>query len=300
MKKGLYMNYKNGIVALLCLAGVSVQAQSTTSLKINEVLTDNTENYVDQFGNRGPWIEIYNSSAGTVEMAGCYITTDVNKPKMYMISKGDLKTKIGPRQRILLWADNMPHHGAFHTNFRLDPDKENVITLFDASGKKIIDQVKIPVLPPNTSYGRVTDGSEELGILEVTTPEAANYVENGNPKVEKFEEHDKTGVGMAVSAMLVVFLALLTLYLVFKLIGNIAVKLSAKRAMKAQGGHSAVTPVKQGVSGEVLAAISMALYEHEEGEHDWEDPVLTIRRVKRNYSPWSSKIYGLRQLPNLK
>lgn len=300
MKKGLYMNYKNGIVALLCLAGVSVQAQSTTSLKINEVLTDNTENYVDQFGNRGPWIEIYNSSAGTVEMAGCYITTDVNKPKMYMISKGDLKTKIGPRQRILLWADNMPHHGAFHTNFRLDPGKENVITLFDASGKKIIDQVKIPVLPPNTSYGRVTDGSEELGILEVTTPEAANYVENGNPKVEKFEEHDKTGVGMAVSAMLVVFLALLTLYLVFKLIGNIAVKLSAKRAMKAQGGHSAVTTVKQGVSGEVLAAISMALYEHEEGEHDWEDPVLTIRRVKRNYSPWSSKIYGLRQLPNLK
>ena len=301
MKKELNMNYKCGIAAvLLCLGGMTVRAQSTSSLKINEVLTNNTENYVDQFGNRGPWIEIYNSSAGTVEMAGCYITTDVNRPKMYMISKGDLKTKIGPRQRILLWADNMPHHGAFHTNFKLDPNKENIITLFDASGKRIIDQVKVPVLPPNTSFGRVTDGSEEQTVLKVTTPEAANFVQNGNPKVEKFEEHDSTGGGMALSAMLVVFLALILLYLVFKLIGNIAVRLSSKRAIKAQGGSGDVVAREHGVSGEVLAAIGMALYEHEEGVHDWEDPVLTIRRVKRNYSPWSSKIYGLRQWPHLK
>ena len=63
-----------------------------------------------------------------------------------MISKGDLKTKIGPRQRVLLWADNLTHHGAFHTNFVLEPNKENYIGLFDASGKNLIDQVIVPPL----------------------------------------------------------------------------------------------------------------------------------------------------------
>ena len=99
-------------VLLLVLASVcTVTAQSTSALRINEVLTNNVSNYVDPFGNRGAWIEIYNSSAGTVQMAGCYITNDKSNPKKYMISKGDLKTKIGPRQRVLLWADNLTHHG---------------------------------------------------------------------------------------------------------------------------------------------------------------------------------------------
>ena len=147
-------------VLLLVLASVcTVTAQSTSALRINEVLTNNVSNYVDPFGNRGAWIEIYNSSAGTVQMAGCYITNDKSNPKKYMISKGDLKTKIGPRQRVLLWADNLTHHGAFHTNFVLEPNKENYIGLFDASGKNLIDEVIVPPLGPYESYGAPVDGS---------------------------------------------------------------------------------------------------------------------------------------------
>ena len=33
-------------------------AQSTSALRINEVLTNNVSNYMDPFGNRGAWIEI--------------------------------------------------------------------------------------------------------------------------------------------------------------------------------------------------------------------------------------------------
>ena len=121
-------------------------AQSTSALRINEVLTNNVSNYMDPFGNRGAWIEIYNNSAGTVQMAGCFITNDKNNPKKYMISKGDLRTQIGPRQVVLLWADSYPHHGTFHTNFSLDPNKENYIALYDASGKNLIDEVTVPVL----------------------------------------------------------------------------------------------------------------------------------------------------------
>jgi len=49
-------------------------------------------------------------------------------------------------------------------------------------------------------------------------------------------------------------------------------------------------------SGEEIAAIVMALHQHLNA-HDTESTVLTINKVKRAYSPWSSKIYGLREVP---
>jgi hypothetical protein len=51
-----------------------------------------------------------------------------------------------------------------------------------------------------------------------------------------------------------------------------------------------------GQSGEVFAAIALALSGTTE-MHDLESNVLTIHNVANNYSPWSSKIYTLRELP---
>jgi len=51
------------------------------------------------------------------------------------------------------------------------------------------------------------------------------------------------------------------------------------------------------LSGEINAAIVMALYLYTNEIHDQEDPVITMVRVSRTYSPWSSKIYGLRKSP---
>ena len=51
------------------------------------------------------------------------------------------------------------------------------------------------------------------------------------------------------------------------------------------------------LSNEVVAAISMALFELGEEIHDIESTILTIRKVDRRYSPWSSKFLGMRQLP---
>ena len=50
-------------------------------------------------------------------------------------------------------------------------------------------------------------------------------------------------------------------------------------------------------TGEETAAIAMALHEYLNDAHDVEDMILTINKVKRTYSPWSSKIYTLRQTP---
>jgi len=55
------------------------------------------------------------------------------------------------------------------------------------------------------------------------------------------------------------------------------------------------------VSNEELAAvIAIGLFQYSKSVHDHENLTLTINRVSRMYSPWSSKFYGLRQIPNKK
>ena len=49
--------------------------------------------------------------------------------------------------------------------------------------------------------------------------------------------------------------------------------------------------------GEIVAAISLALSLHMQDIHDYEKTVITMQKVMKPYSPWSSKIYGLREKP---
>ena len=66
--------------------------------------------------------------------------------------------------------------------------------------------------------------------------------------------------------------------------------------------NSAKADTSGQVSAETYAAISMAmhLYKIDNEAHDFEDTILTINKVSRTYSPWSSKIYTLRETPQLR
>jgi len=115
-------------------------------------------------------------------------------------------------------------------------------------------------------------------------------------KINNFKDNDKWGIGMAIIAIGVVFLGLIGLYLLFNLIGSWGVSLIHKRAMKTYGLSKEEAKGIASQSGEVYAAIAMAIYEATE-LHDEENTILTIKNTVRNYSPWSSKIYTLREMP---
>ncbi len=51
---------------------------------------------------------------------------------------------------------------------------------------------------------------------------------------------------------------------------------------------------------EKVAAITTALKIFQSNLHDKESEVITIHKIKSVYSPWSSKIHGLTQLPDHK
>jgi len=135
-----------------------------------------------------------------------------------------------------------------------------------------------------------------MGIrLERVTPSSNNAILEENPKVVNLQETDAWGGMLTITSMMVVFFALIALYLFFKLSGNIAKRMSERKV--AQSGTLSAVRSHTHLSGEVLAAISAAIHEMREDEHDLESTILTIQHVKRNYSPWSSKLQSLRQLP---
>ena len=283
------------------------EQKSNTKLILNEVLIENQTNFQDDYGIHSAWIEVFNQSYSSANLAGYRLKVS-NQPgdtASYFIPKGDVLTLVKPRQHALFWADGQPNRGTFHTSFILDGTTATWVGLFD-SGDKLVDQVVVPAntLQADQSYARVSDASDEWEVKggsedKYVTPSTNNQTQNSNAKMEKFQQHDSAGVGMAITAMSVVFSGLLLLYISFRLIGKASVSASRRRAMKTKD----VTSVEEAkekklgeAPGEVFAAIAMAMHESQ-NMHDVEDTVLTITRVKRSYSPWSSKIYTLRETP---
>ncbi|HPD64636.1 MAG TPA: OadG family protein [Bacteroidia bacterium] len=131
-------------------------------------------------------------------------------------------------------------------------------------------------------------------VLLISLQEGGGVVRES---ARQFQELDPYGGAMALIAMSVVFLSLLILYLAFY---NISVYLNRylqRKALRKKGITGITTSLKEEHSGEINAAIAMAIYLYSEQIHDLESLKLTINRVSRTYSPWSSKIYGLRQIP---
>jgi Na+-transporting methylmalonyl-CoA/oxaloacetate decarboxylase gamma subunit len=103
------------------------------------------------------------------------------------------------------------------------------------------------------------------------------------------------GIVISVVSYLIVFAALVILYYVFDGLTKV-INLQLRIKLRKQGKLSQIkSDTDLMIPGEVTAAIGMALYFATE-LHDEESNILTIKKVSRTYSPWSSKIYGLRSL----
>lgn len=300
------MKRKLLLTAIIVVASASALfAQDRKALRINEVMVENESSIIDDYGERHGWIELFNANFAPLEISSIYLTNDKDDPRKYPVPLGDVNTRIAKRQHVVFFADGQPDKGTFHTNFVLEPGKDNWIGVYDADGITLIDEIVIPAsLTADNSYARSVDGAGEWSVRDggeaYITPSGANVIRDTNSKVEEFARLDSNGFGMTVMAMCIVFSALLCLCLCFYGIGKIGASVSRLNKMRAHGVEKHDVEKGEVVhdSGEEIAAIVMALHDHLNA-HDTENTVLTINKVKRAYSPWSSKIYGLREVPGV-
>ena len=100
---------------------------------------------------------------------------------------------------------------------------------------------------------------------------------------------------IAFFGYIIVFFALVLLNWLF----NFTPKLIYYKRGKSSGtGQSVNSTEKYKISGEETAAIAMALHLYLAELHDEESGILTIKKISKSYSPWSSKIYGVQNKIN--
>ena len=330
------MNKKIILTLIAVVAAFTASAQGRLDLRINEVMVENTSNYVDQYGKHSAWIEIFNASHSTNAIEKMFITTykqdfiqnyfkveeqKSNKKRnqllnelaekhgdsIYVIPRGDVDTKVGPRKHVVFFADGKDADGTFHLPFKLEVGKDNYIALYDVNGD-LVDEVIVPAdLPADQSFARISeenidlhkesrdfdktewqmrDGSDSLAI----TPAKFN-ARPINENIQKFKDEDPSGILLTLMSMGVVFSALLLLFILFKLFGKF---FSAKDKKKEEEvvdnvvDNDAAQATQEGGNDEAIAAICMALYQHLNA-HDEESGVITIDHSHESNSAWGSK-----------
>ncbi len=104
---------------------------------------------------------------------------------------------------------------------------------------------------------------------------------------------DSSNFTIAIVGYVIVFLALLILYIVFanlpKLLKLKSYLSSKKESMLDNGKKEEYVQM----TGQENAAIATAIYMYLYQMHDEENTTITIKKVKKDYTPWSSKIHSM-------
>lgn len=316
------------ILVSVVVCSLTLGAQSRLNMRLNEVLVQ-----PDSTAQDGGWLELYNSSYGSVAIEKMFLTTmrpdelftDANKDldrdvimrewaatdaRCYEIPRGDERnTKIAPRSHVVFYTDGKPARGTFHLPFTLAADQDNYVALYDVNGA-LVDELTVPAtLPVGHSYAVDEPRLPQSAVLAdslwqvrdgqtvATAITPGNYnTRAANENIEKFHINDPHGYYIALFAMAIVFGALVLLYLCFKLFGTVAKRTAGDNEPEAIAPLA--TPVDTPAAGsnddEVIAAIGLALYQHLNA-HDHESGVLTFG--PRGGSAWSDKSALMRRLP---
>jgi len=101
------------------------------------------------------------------------------------------------------------------------------------------------------------------------------------------------GYVILITGLLIVFSALVILALFFNY--GLPLLLYVYKIIT-KGKDKKVSEIKvkgdSDFTGEITAVIGAAVHMYTSEQHDFESGILTIKQVKKTYSPWSSKIYG--------
>ncbi|MFA7116431.1 MAG: OadG family transporter subunit [Bacteroidales bacterium] len=294
------------ILISVLLFSVCICAQNQGDIRLNEVMLHNTTNALDKYGQHSQWLEIFNSSFGTVKMGGCFISNDRNNLKKHQITKNDARTYVKPRQFRIIWF-NAEAIGTFYANFKIAAGDTLYFTSSD--GVNIVDRITVPELTENQSFGRIIDGEGSIDgsnvpweVFPTATANASNVERITETKSMKMAKVDPKGFLMAITCMSVVFIALILLVFIFKFTGKVSVKHLQETSDKVSKKKGEANINVAETSNEVYAAIAMGLhlYRQESEAHDEESLTITMSHTNKQYSPWSQKIRGIRQTPQRK
>ncbi len=192
------------------LAGmVLVAGDVSAQVVLNEVLADN-QTSVANVDDYPDYVELFNPSAGTVNLGGMSLSDDPLTPRKFVFPANTL---IGPGSYLIVWGDDKTDEPGLHTGFGLNNKGEDLS--FYAANGTVADAVSFGLQLPDLAIGRVPNGNGAW-TLTIPTPAEANveqplgqaaslkineWMANDVPDPDWLELYNQTNLPVALSGL---------------------------------------------------------------------------------------------------
>jgi hypothetical protein len=155
-------------------------------LWLSEIQTENTFGISDNAGEREPWIELFNSSAATLNLDGYFLANNFSNLTQWPFIGS---ANINSGEYFLVWGDGQQSQNAgtnLHTNFRLAPTNGVVVLSRLVDGTpQILDYLDYGTIGANKSFGEFPPGQLSFKqIFNLPTPRSTNDI--SSPQVTLF------------------------------------------------------------------------------------------------------------------
>jgi hypothetical protein len=146
------------------------------NLWLNETQPENISGPLDNFGERDPWIELYNSGTNSISLAGHYLSTNYSSLASWAFPSN---SAVPPNGYLLVWCDSQTNQstaGSPHTSFRLSSGSGRVALSRNLTNSiQLLDYLNYNNLQANWSYGDIPDGQPFYrGAMFHSSPGASN------------------------------------------------------------------------------------------------------------------------------
>ena len=144
---------------------------SNQSLVINEIMANQDSIYADEQGDFDDWVEVYNASNSTIDIAGMIFS---DGEEIDTIPSGfPTVTTVEAKDYIIVWFDKDSEDGPLHLEAKLSGDGESII-ITDVDGVSVLDSYIFGAQSLNISEGRAFDSGHIWGNFTTPTPGSSN------------------------------------------------------------------------------------------------------------------------------
>lgn len=186
---------------IACYEPLSADETAGTDIRpvrINEISADNSI-YINEYYKKNDWIELFNTTSEPIDVAGMYLSDNIEKPTKYQITAIEgINTVIEPYSHLIIWADKLTTFTQLHAPFKLATEGGHVIlTAADQSWNDVLYYE--PHLGTE-SVGLYPDGSNDVYIMTVPTIAQTNIINSYAAWLEQPERPDG-GQGIGAEAI---------------------------------------------------------------------------------------------------
>ncbi len=159
----------------LSLTAVFEESTPVSPVCVNEVSSDNGIFACTDYWKKDDWVELYNTTSESIDLAGMYLSDDASQPQKYQIPLStSASTVLEPHSHLVVWASKRVQNAdQLHANFKLSNLAGESVTLTSHDGTWS-NTLTYSAQSPRQSVGRYPDGSSDIYIFSNPSIAAPN------------------------------------------------------------------------------------------------------------------------------